>query len=154
MSYQAKDSAVRGRQLKVQSLSIPLSIPAGAASVTVDEPSLLFLRTAAFDGITTGTGALDAGQTAPTFVAPANATGKFAALVRVGEQLSKVVSAKLTSRSGNTCLGVALADSDGIDAIGDKIVLNVHVVDATGTDVNLGSTAVDACLEVQYVVAD
>ena len=148
MSYQAKDSAVRGRQLKVQSVSIPLSIPVGAASVSVDEPSVLFLRTASYDGITTGTGALDAGQTAPTFVAPANATGKFAALVRVGEQVAKVVSAKLVSRSSAECVGVAMANTTGIDAIGDKICLDCD------SAVDLTAAAIDACLEVKYVVAE
>lgn len=148
MSYQAKDSNVRGRQLKVQSLMIPFSVPVGAASVSVDEPSVLFLRTASFDGITEASGALDAGQTAPTFVAPANATGKVAALLRISETLGKVVSAKLVSRDGTECVAVALADTDGIDAIGDKIVLNID------SGVDLTAAALTACLEVHYTVAD
>lgn len=148
MSYQAKDSAVRGRQLKVQRLSIPLSIPVGAASTANDEPSVLFLRTASSDGITVALGALDSGQTAPTFVAPANATGKFAALVRVGEQVRKVVSAKLVSRSGTECVAVAMANTTGIDSIGDKICLDCD------SAVDLTAAALDSTLEVEYVVAE
>jgi hypothetical protein len=78
MSYEAKDSLVRDRQLKVQEVCIPLAITGNAtpASVSVvsDEPAIMFIRTEGVDGITEASGALDAGQTAPTFTSPDDAT--------------------------------------------------------------------------------
>jgi hypothetical protein len=151
MSYEAKDSLVRDRQLKVQEVCIPLAITGNAtpASVSVvsDEPAIMFIRTEGVDGITEASGALDAGQTAPTFTSPDDATGVFAILIRAGEPVEKVVSAKLVSRSSTECVAIDLAGT-GIDAIGDKICLNAD------SAVDLSAADLDCAIEVKYIAAE
>lgn len=146
MSFNAKQELVLGRQLKVQELCIPLVITGNATpasvALSVDEPSVLFLKTQGVDKITA---ALDAGETAPTFVAQNDANGLFSAMVKVGEQIEKVISANIVRRNEHGADTAKLANTTGISANGDKIVLDCD----TGKD--LSTSNLDACLIVRYV---
>ena len=146
MSFNAKKPAVFDRQLKVQSLSIPLSIVANATPASVvpssDEGQILFLKT---QGVNQFTAALDSGETLPSLAAQVDASGTFCVMVKVGELLDKVVSAKLILRNGFEIVACAVA---GLTSSGDKFCLNCDVSSS------LASTNLDACLEVQYVVKD
>jgi hypothetical protein len=149
MSYSAKQELVRNRQLEVQQLAIPLSITGNAtpASVVVasDEPGIVFLKTQGVDKIT----AALAGDTAPTLVAQNDANGLFSVMIVIGEQIQKVLSAELVSRSAHSTADSAkLANTTGITALGDKIVLDCD------TAVNLSSASLDSCLIVRYIAAE
>lgn len=157
MSYDAKNELVRARQLKVQKLSIPFFIDANATpaskTVTRDEPALLFLNVEGISGITLAAGAVDSAAelSAITFATATDATGVFNALVRIGESLLKVCSAKIVSRAGASDIVAATfptGATSGITSVGDKIVLNFDA----GRD--FSSADGDYCLEVEYVVAE
>ena len=147
-SYYAKQELVQNRQLKVQSLSIPLSITGNAtpASVVVssDEPAILFIKTQGVDKITP---ALN-GDTAPTFVSQVDATGLFSVMLVIAEQIQKVNCAQLIRRSAHATDSAKIANVTGITALGDKIVLDCD------TAADLSAANLDACLVVQYVVAE
>jgi hypothetical protein len=149
MSYTAKQELVRNRQLKVQQLAIPLSITGNATPASVvptsDERGIVFLRT---EGVNQITPALN-GDTAPTLVAQNDANGLFSVMIVIGEQIQKVLSAELVSRSAHSTADSAkLANTNGITALGDKIVLDCD------TAVNLSSASLDACLIVRYIAAE
>ena len=159
MSYLSKVSAVQDQQLKVQRLVLPLYITGNAtpASVAIlaDCPEVLFLRTQGVDQITAALGAADA---VPTFGdSPVDASGVFNILVKIGEPVKKVCSARLVKRSG-TIAGspaqlVSLGTASGIVQLtaggpSDKIVLSA---DCT---VSLAAADLDACLEIEYIVVE
>lgn len=146
-NYNSKDPQVLGRQLKVQRLSIPFLITANAtpASVAIscDEPSVLFLKTEGVDQIA----AADDGS--PSFTAANDANGIFNILVVLNESVAKVMNATVQSRTVvNKIFGCSLANTTGLTAAGDKIVLNCD------SDVNLATTDLNACLIVEYVIAE
>lgn len=152
MAFQAKDPGVRGRQLKVQELAIPFSITANAtpASKTVvsDEPSIMFLNVEGITGISTATGALASGETAPSLATATDSTGVINLCVKVTETMSKVVSAVVFSRSVAAGLSKPcniLAFATGTNA-GQSVFL-----DCT-TGVNLSSTSLSGVLIVKYIV--
>lgn len=149
MSFIAKKSAVHERQLKVQSIEIPLSITGHATPASVvaksDADAILFLKTEGTNRITSAAGALDSGETAPTFVAAVDATGKFAALVKIGEQIDKAVSCLLVRRDGHAVENCKIA---GISSSGDKIGLDCD------TAVDLSAANLDASLELKYIVKE
>ncbi len=145
MSFNAKQELVLGRQLKVQELCIPLVITGNATPASVvlatDEPSLLFLKTQGVDKITA---ALDAGEAAPTFVAQNDANGLFSAMIKIGEQIDKVICAQIIRRDEHGVDTGKLANTTGITANGDKIVFDCD----TGKDLSLAN--LNACLIVRY----
>lgn len=147
-NYNAKQDLVQNRQLKVQELAIPLAITGNAtpASVIVasDEPGIVFLKTQGVDKITP---ALN-GDTAPTFVAQNDATGLFSVMIVIGEQIGKVCSAQLVRRTAHATDSAKIANTTGITALGDKIVLDCD------TAVDLSAANLDACLIVRYVAAE
>jgi len=147
-NYNAKQDLVLNRQLKVQELAIPLSITGNAtpASVVVasDEPGIVFLKTQGVDKITA---ALN-GDTAPTFVAQNDGNGLFSVMIVVGEQIGKVLCAQLVRRNAHAADSAKLANTTGITALGDKIVLDCD------TAVDLSAASLDACLIVRYVAAE
>lgn len=156
-SYQAKQELQSRRQLKVQKMSIPFLITANATPaskvVTRDEPGILFLNVEGISGITVAAGAMDtsAELSAITFATATDSTGVFNACVRVGEQIAKVCSARITSRAGASDVVAATfptGATTGITSVGDKIVLNLDC----GRDFSAANG--DYCLEVEYVLAE
>lgn len=151
--YGAKDEVVQNRQLKVQRLSIPLLITGNATPASVvprnDEPARLFLQT---EGVNQITAALATNETA-TFStgAPTDATGIFRCLVRINESIEKVVGAYCQNRVDGSFEPCSLGSATGIttgSGGGKSIMLSVD------SDVNLASANLDACLVVEYVVAE
>lgn len=161
-SYQPKNDKVLGRQLKVQKLVIPFQIVGSATAANVvatsDEPALMFFNTEGVTGISTGTGALDAGDTATYAVAPVDANGTFNVLIKVGENVEKVCSARCMRlatalASADDVMICALGSTAGVvqngGANGSKIMITVD-----GELSLAASNTLSACLEVEYVVAE
>lgn len=151
--YPSKDEVIQYRQLKVQSVSIPLSIVGNATPASVvprnDEPSRLFLQTAGVDQIT---GALASGETATYTTAAADATGVFRALLKVGENVEKVVSMRAFNRVSGAHEPAFLGSASGITT-GSGGGKSIMIVIDSGTALNAANT-LDACLHVEYVVAE
>lgn len=152
MSFQAKDSLVLDRQLKVQSVKIPFTITHNATPaskvITTFDPSILFLDTQGLNQITIASGALETGETLPALNTPTDSSGAFAALVKIREPLQDVVSAKLVARdaSGLILSCEVLAFTTGSAHAGQSVVLNIR------SGVNLSTTDLNCALEVEYVV--
>ena len=159
-NYQAQNSGTLQRQLKVVELAIPLSVIANAtpASKTqaADEPQLLFINTEGITGISANTGAFDtsAEAAAITFATATDTTGVYNLLLRVGEQVSKVVSAEVRTNlvGGSSSETVTPTSPTGatryVTSLGDKLVFNVDCA------VNFASTNYDATLVVRYTTAE
>jgi hypothetical protein len=153
MSYSSKDEVLQNRQLKVQRVSIPLSIVGNATPASVvprnDEPARLFLQTEGVDQIT---GALDTNETATYTTAASDVNGVFRALLKVRESVEKVVSAKCVNRIDGSFEPAFLGSATGITTGtggGKSIML------AVDSDVALNAAnTLNACLEVEYVVAE
>lgn len=145
-NYSAKDELVQGRQLKVQRVSIPFVITANAtpASVAIacDEPAVLFLKT---EGVNQIAAVADG---SPTLASANDAAGTFNVLVRINESVAKVMQAQVIGRAAALVKNCTLANTTGLTAAGDKIVLNCT------TAVNLSTTSLDGCLVVEYVTAE
>lgn len=145
-NYASKDESVLGRQLKVQRLVIPFVIThnatASAVVISRDEPALLFLKTQGVDEIT----AVQDGT--PSFTSPSDSAGTFNILVKLNEVAAKVMHAEVVSRTASLNQNCTLANTSGLTAAGDKIVLNCT------TGVNSTTTDLDACLCVEYVIAE
>lgn len=152
MSFDAKNSQVQDRKLKVQRLVIPFTITGNATpaskSIASDEPSLLFLKVEGIDQITEATGALEDGETLPSLASATDSTGVINALVKIGEPLKKVCLVRVVGRDGTQLSrqGQILAFTTGSDNAGQSVVCNIT------TGVNLTSASIDAALEVEYVV--
>lgn len=152
-SYYPLDEILQRRNLKVQKLSIPLVVVGNATPASVslsnDEPARVFLKSAAVDQITA---ALLTNETATYTTAAADATGIFQVLIRVNEQVAKVVGASCVSRNSAAAQASFLGSATGIttgSAGGTAIMLVVDSsVDFTGAN------TLNAMLEVQYIVAD
>lgn len=152
MPFSSKDSLVLNRQNKVQRLVIPFSIlghatPASVTFPSNDEPALLFLKTEGVDKITA---ALDSADGTPSFTSAHDVNGITNIMVDVGEAVQKVMYAFVQRRDAvNKVYQCSLADTDGITAGGEKIVLNVD------TDLSLGAAnTLDAVLVVEYVISE
>lgn len=148
MSYPSKDSQVQARKLKVQRLSIPLVITGNATPASVllrnDEPGILFLRS---EGVNQITAALDAGETATYATAADDSDGIFQLFVKVQEVVSKVIVAKITSRTTGVSHPCYLGDADGLSSAGNIMLLCDSTID-------FSAASLDACLEVSYIVAE
>ena len=148
-NYPAKSDQVLGAQLKVQELCLPFVITGNATpasvAISVDDPALLFLRT---EGVNKITAALDTADGTPSIVSPVDANGLFAAMIKVGEPVGKVLAALIVRRDAHGLDTCKLADTDGITAAGDKIILNCD------SGVDLSAANLNACLVVKYVVAE
>lgn len=142
-NYYAKSELVQDRQLKVQRLVIPFVIThnATAASVAIsrDEPAILFLKTAGVDQIAA---AVDG---SPSQTSPVDASGIFDLMLVIGEGVTKVLSAKIVGRTAALIKNCTLDNTTGLSAAGDKILLSCD------SAVNLTTTDIDACVEVEYV---
>lgn len=148
-SFSPKNELVQNRQLKVQQLVIPFTITGNATpasvAITRDEPALLFLKT---EGVNQITAALDTADGTPTLTAADDSDGIFNLMVKISEPVGKVMSARVQSRNAAAIVGCTLANTTGITAGGEKIVLNCD------TAVDLSAANLDACLIVEYVVAE
>ncbi len=157
MSFLPKDSAVQQQAMQVCSLALPLAITASATSanvvVTVDNPSLLFVKTEGTNRITLAAGAVDsqAELDAITFASASDSAGTSNLLVRINQSVAKVVKATLYSRTSASVIKNATlvsAPSSGITSVGDKVALNVT------SGVNLTTTNFDGCLVLDYIPAN
>lgn len=148
MAYESKDELVKGRQLKVQRLVIPFSIvghaTASLVSISKDEPALLFIKTEGVDQITAAT------DGSPSFTSASDANCVFNILVKINESVAKVMAARVQLRDTvNKIYGCSLANTTGLTAAADKIVLNCD------GDVALNaSNTLNACLELEYVISE
>lgn len=148
-NYYAKSELVQNAQLKAQELCLPLSIvgsgtPANVI-VSVDDPAILFLKTEGVDKITP---ALSPADGSPALAAQVDANGTFSAMIKLDEQVGKVLCAQLIRRNQHGVDTAKLAAVTGISAAGDKILLDCD----TGLD--LSSQLLDACLIVKYVAKE
>jgi len=156
-NYSAKQSNVQERQLKVQRLVIPFVVTGNAtpANVTLrnDEPSIMFLESEGNDQIT---GALSENETASyTDGAPVDSAGELNVLIKVGENIVKVMGCDLYNRDADgfsgpdaTDIKCNLGSSTGIttgSGGGQSIMLSVDDGEshATGTH--------NKCLVVEYI---
>lgn len=150
MSYSPKDSAIAAQALKVQELVVNFSILGNAtpASVAISrsEPGFVFLKTEGVDQITA---ALDSGDGSPTLAAANDANCVLNVLIKLNEQVAKVCGAVFHKSNGAENVPVYLANTTGITALGDKIVLNLD----GATALNTGNTLA-GCLVVRYVAAE
>lgn len=146
MAFQSKDELVLGRQLKVQRLVIPFVITAHATAslvaISCDEPALLFLKTEGVDQITAVT------DGTPSFASPSDSAGTFNILVKLSEVAAKVMHAQVIGRNAALVKNCTLANTTGLTAAADKIVLNCT------TAINETTTSTNACLLVEYVIAE
>lgn len=150
MSYIAKSEIVQANQLKVQRLSMPFKITGNAtpASVAIDNSDckgLLFLKTEGVDQITA---ALDSADGSPSLVSQVDANGLFSAMIKIGEPVSKVLCAYIVKRTVHGMDTCKLGATTGISAAGDKILLDCD------SSLNLSSATLDACLVLEYVIAE
>lgn len=148
-NYYAKSELVQNAQLKAQELCLPLSIvgngtPANVV-VSVDDPAILFLKTQGVDKITP---ALSPADGSPSLVAQNDANGLFSAMIKLDEQVGKVLCAQLVNRKAHSAESAKLANVTGITAAGDKIVLDCD------SSVDLSAANLDACLIVRYVAKE
>lgn len=149
-SFYPKDSLAMDRSLKVQSLCIPLSVTSSATPASVvlgnDEPSVLYLQSQGVDQITAADSVAAAQFNDTT---PSDASGQLNCLILVGEQVAKVMQARLRNRVTGVEYPLVqdLGSSNGVSTSGN-IMLSVT------TSVNFGTTSLNACLEVEYVVSD
>lgn len=154
MNYNAKQSLVQDRQLKVQRLVVAFQVIGNATAANVslsnESPSLVYLQSNAVNQITA---ALASGETATFTGTPADASGQLNVLVKVGEPVVKVVSVAISDLgTGFTALtGVAakLGSATGITtgaAGGSSIMLEV----AIGAD-NTTATTSQRSLIVEYI---
>lgn len=152
--YEPKDSQVRGRQLKVQRLVVPVVINADGTpedkTFDIDEPSLVFLKTQGKDDITVASGAVDtqAELDAITFMASDDMNGDFSILIRINEPVVKVMSVKGADNANFGIYGGTFPTgaTSGITSLGDKIVVDMS------SGVDLSTDSIDMALEVEYVV--
>lgn len=153
MSFMSKDEVVQNRQLKVQRVSIPLTIVGNATAGSVlprnDEPSRLFLATA---GVNQITAALDTNETATYTTAAADATGVFQVLLKVKESVEKVACAYCFNRVTGVHEPAFLGSATGITT-GSGGGKSIMLVVDSATALNAANT-LDACLVVEYVVAE
>lgn len=153
MAYDPKNELVRNRALKVESLVIPMVVTGNATPASVvlacDEGGFMYLKSQGVDQITA---ALSANETATYTAAPNDASGIINVLIKLrDDQVLKVCQAKITNRLTGVSYPAYLGSATGITtgtAGGFSIMLA-----ATLPAINTAVT-VDACLEVEYVVAE
>lgn len=152
MNYNAKQSLVQDRQLKVQRLVVPFQVIGNATPASValsnDEPALVFLQSEGIDQITA---ALASGETATfTDSTPTDASGQLNVLVKIGEPVIKIVSVGLgdlgtgfTALSGVSAkLGSATGITTG-SAGGSSIMLELVTGASHATGTTLRSVIVE-----------
>ncbi len=152
MSYVPQDSLVQLRNLKVERLVIPFSIVGSATSTSVvatsDEPGFVFFATQGVDGITA---ALSTSETATYTTSPDDGTGVFNVLIKLGESVGKLCSARFSLRDSLTAQAVKLGSATGITTGtggGKSLMLTCD----TTVDLHASNTILGV-LEVDYAVS-
>lgn len=157
--YEAKDSLVRGAQLRTQELVLPYTYVGNATPasvvVTVQDPSILFIETESTSAV--GTSDISALITSGETYTPADVSddsdGEYNMLVRIKEKVKKVLSvecrnrqtgavipAKFTTAPSNSIISFETADAD------DCMCFTIdHGADLT-------AATVDAVLVIKYQV--
>lgn len=150
--FLAKESQVQDRQQKVQTLIIPLQIVGSATAAnllcTNDEAGFCFLKTGSIDQITA---ALASSETATYLDAPSDANGIFNVLLSIGEDITKVVGARMVRRDATGVEYAYLGSATGITTGtggGQKIMITCD----SSVALNAANT-LKAYLEVHYVTA-
>jgi hypothetical protein len=110
--------------------------------IKADEPAMLFLNT---EGVNQISAVADG---SPTFTSPSDSAGTFNLLIRINEKVGKVMQAEVVSRTAALVKNCTLANTTGLTAAADKIVLNCT------TGVSSATTNLDAVLIVEYVIAE
>jgi hypothetical protein len=161
--YYPKNSQVMQRSIEVARLVIPFVINTNATPANkvlgTDEASILFLQTQGVTQINSTSGALDPGEAAPPFDTTAtDSTGAFNLLVNVapggqassgpnGDTVIKIMHATITDRITGARYNCFMNSTNpAIDVNGDKMLLNCT------SGVNLGTTTLNGCLEIEYTV--
>jgi hypothetical protein len=157
VGFYPKGDRAFDRAIKVQRLTIPFLITHNATpaskTLATDEASVLFLQTQGLTQISTTSGALDPGQSVPTLdLAAADASGAFNLLVNVNiDQPVKIMHATISDRSVGTNYATYHNVSNPDIVTGGttwQMLLNC----ASG--VNLSTTDLNGCLEIEYITAE
>jgi hypothetical protein len=157
MSFNPQNESTAQAALEVQTLVLPFEITGSATAASVvfksHYPALLFAKTQGVDQCTEAAGALDSDDTVPTFASASDSGGDFGIIVRVGEEIEKVVSCMVEIASAENAGANGIycsAPSTGIVAGGalDKIAMDVKNAPAFNT-----SVTVKGCIVVRYIVA-
>ncbi len=155
MAFISKNEMVFDRQLKVQRLSIPFVIVGNASSASVapssDEPSVMFMKTQGVDQITP---ALASGESASFSNSPSDASGQFNIAIDVKENVAKVCCARIKRRDASFAGSTEQVCS--LEGISQKSGANcTKLLLSCDSDIDLsGANTLDACLEVEYIVAE
>jgi hypothetical protein len=151
-SYQAKDSLVLERQLKVQNLVIPFVVVGNSTpssvSLSCDEGGFMFMRSQGVDQITP---ALDPNEVAAYTTSTSDSGGILQFLLKLrAEYPLKIMKASVV----NVVTGVGspcyLGSATGISTLNGNPYLDLMLV-ATLAAFNSSVTA-DYCLSVDYVI--
>jgi hypothetical protein len=161
--YYPKSYPVMQRSIKVARLVIPFSITSNATPankvLATDETSVLFLQAQGITQISVASGALDPGESVPPFdLTASDASGAFNLLVNVapgevpvsnGDRPTKIMQARVSDRStGAVYATYHNVTNPDIDVNGTKMLLNC----ASG--INLATTSINCCLEIEYTVQE
>jgi hypothetical protein len=159
--YYPKSSQVMQRSIEVARLVIPFSITHNATPASkilaTDESSILFLQSQGITQISVASGALDQGESVPPFdLSALDSSGAFNLLVNVapgevpgsnGDKPVKIMQARISDRNtGASYPCYHNVTNPDIDVNGTKMLLNC----ASG--VNLATTDLNGCLEIEYTV--
>lgn len=153
-NYYSKDNILMQRQLKVQKLSVPFVIVGNATaanvSITCDEPSRVFFKTAGVDQITSN---VPSGETATYSQSPSDSAGRFNVLILLEEPAGKIVSAKCLDLANGASQVTVRGSSTGVsspasgNSYGTALMLTITASQALNA-----SNTVDACIEIEYDV--
>lgn len=155
--FYPKGDRVWDRAVKVQRLVIPFVITHNATPaskvLSVDEASVLFLQTQGLTQVSIASGALDAGQSTPAFdLTAADSSGAFNLLVNINiDKPIKIMRAGITNRA----VGGGLATYHNVsnpDIATGGVTYQMLLNCASG--VNLTTTDLDGCLDIEYIVAE
>jgi|SRR5271165_4378951 len=154
--YPRNDRAFQ-RAVEVQRLVIPFYITHNATPaskvLSTDEPTICFLQAQGVTQISVANGALNPGESSPPFdLSAADATGDFNLMVNLQDQkdsVVKIMHAQISNRA-NGAVYPCYHNSTNPDIAGpnsNQMLLNCH------SSVNLASTDIDGCLEIEYITA-
>lgn len=155
-NFQAQNELVLNRQLKVQSLVIPLKVVGSATPSSVvlsnDEPGVLFLQSQGVDQITP---ALDSGEVATYDTSTSDAGGVLNMLVKLrNEYPSKIMKAEVVNRNTGARYPAFLGNiaNGGIAQSGSPLAPYKDMMLTATLPAFNSAVTIDACVEIQYSV--